>query len=295
MAMLRFTAAGVVAAPTSVQIRVTHELPGRLQAGAPVRPAGLSDEEIRDNLHYFVVSLSGPRTRPCDSLVLSGVDLASRRGLVPILREASSWGLKRVTLHLGRGQRLGLRRSALRPCVDDLAIVVANEQDLADVGALARAGFAVTAVLPLGQRGLARLQGLAAKVGALGAERAVLTWPLSGTPPPHAARVATALPAAVQALEDAGCEVRIKGLPLCTLGPLSDRAARTRNRWYVDADHQQDKALLFFPDVLRWEKVDTCRFCAVESRCDGAPAQWLRRRLVPGLRAVSHNARSAQD
>jgi len=281
--MLRFTAAGVVSTPTTVQIRVTRTLPGRLAAGAPVPERTLSDDEVEANLHHFVVGLRGPRTRACTALVLSGVQLQARHGLAQVVRRARSWGLQRVTLHLGRDERLALRRTPLAECLDDLAIVVRDELDLGDVAALGRQGLAVTAVLPLDQAGLARLQGTASALARIRPRRVVLTWPLDGELPPHAARVAPLLPAPVEQLEQAGVSVLIKGLPLCALGPLARLGGRTRNRWYVDAAHQLDQALLFFPDVLRFAKEDGCRWCSLEPECDGAPARWLAARRTGPL------------
>jgi len=286
VAVLRFTGAGVVSTPTAVQIRVTRTLPGRLAAGAPIPDRTLSDEEVEANLRHFVVGLRGPRSRACDALVLSGVRLGERHGLAEVVRAARGWGLRRVSLHLGRAQRLALRRSPLAALVDDLAIVVRNELDLGDVAALCRQGPTVTAVLPLDDAGLARLDGMSSALAQVGVPRVVLTWPLSGDPPPHAATVAPRLPAAVQTLEAAGCAVSIKGLPLCALGPLARVAGRTRNRWYVDAAHQGPDALLFFPDVLRFSKLDACRFCGLEADCDGAPARWLALRRAGMLHPV---------
>ena len=83
----------------------------------------------------------------------------------------------------------------------------------------------------------------------------------------------------------------IKGLPLCTLvdlpvADLADRVWRTGNRLYVDADHQRSEALLFQPDLVRFVKVDACRFCAVQARCDGVASSWLERGLVGPLTPV---------
>lgn len=287
MAVLRFTAAGLVATPETVQIRVTRQLPGRLVAGAPEPARGLEDAEVQENLRHFTLGLQGPRTRPCTGLVLSGVALASRPGLAEVLRQGRRWGLQRVTLHLGRGQRDALRRSPLRQQVDDLAFVVRGDEDLADVAALCRAGPRLTAVVPLDAPTLPWLDRLAATLARLAPARVVLTWPLQGDPPPHAARVAAALPAAVRVLEEAGVQVGIKGLPLCALGPLARLGWRTGNRWYVDEAHQLERALLFLPDVIRFAKEDDCRFCAAADRCDGTPARWLVHGVSGPLRPIS--------
>lgn len=276
MAVLRFTAAGLVPTPTTVQVRVTRALPGRLAAGAPTPSRDLTDDEVSACLAYFLVDLRGPRTTPCRAVVLSGERLAERHGLAPLLdRARRRQGLQRVTLHLGRGQRPALRRSPLRRHIDDVVVFLHDEGDLPDIAALSRSGLRLTVVLRLHEAVLARLPALTASLAALGPGRVVFTWPLAGEPPPHAARVAATLPGPVATLDAAGVTVDIKGLPPCTLGDLGARTARTRNRWYVDADHRGPDALLFFPDVFRFSKVDTCRFCAADSRCDGAPARWL--------------------
>ncbi|MBM4366727.1 MAG: hypothetical protein FJ102_10975, partial [Deltaproteobacteria bacterium] len=94
-----------------------------------------------------------------------------------------------------------------------------------------------------------------------------------------------ALRGVVPGLVAAGLRVAIRGLPACLLAELSAHAGKTGNRWYVDADHQVDKALLFFPDVVRFHKVDDCRFCTRNEACDGWFANYLRRpgfgRLAP--------------
>ena len=289
--MLRFTGAGVVPTPTTVQIRVTAALPGRLTAGAPVPERSLSDDEVRANLHHFVVALRGPRTTPCTGLVLSGVRLAERHDLADAVRDARRDGLRRVTLHLGPGQRDALRTSPLGALVDNVAIVVRGPADLADVAALQRDGLAVTSVVPLDASTLTRLDTTVSGLVAVRARRVVLTWPLFDPPPPHAARVAARLPDAVRALSAVVPTeaIVIKGLPLCALGPLAAHGSRTSNRWYVDAAHQQGEALLFFPDVLRMAKHDVCRTCIVEARCDGAPARWLDQRLAGRLRPVTRS------
>ncbi|MEM6928766.1 MAG: hypothetical protein AAF602_17645, partial [Myxococcota bacterium] len=81
----------------------------------------------------------------------------------------------------------------------------------------------------------------------------------------------------------------IKGLPRCTLRQLDEEVSlagriwRTRNRYYVDADHQRSRALMFEPDLVQLVKSDRCRFCAVDDRCDGVAERWLAEGLVPEL------------
>ncbi|TVQ86749.1 MAG: hypothetical protein EA397_19500 [Deltaproteobacteria bacterium] len=287
MAVLRFTSAGVVGAPTTLQVRLSRELPGRIPAGAPDPDRPISNDELLDNLRYFTVVRSGPRVRPCTTLVLSGVRLGQREGLAPVLAQGAAWGMERVVLHLGRGERDALRSSPVRERVHEVVISVERDLDLADVAALIRSGVAVVVALPLSQAGLSRLDAFARALVSLAPARVVLTWPLAGEPPPHAARVAQALRAPTAALDRAGIGVSIKGLPLCGLGPAGRFVHRTRNRFYVDAAHQREHALLFFPEVLRFVRPDPCRFCAVASDCDGAPARWLQEGLAGPIRPVT--------
>lgn len=283
--MLHWTTGGAVAAPETLQIRVTARYPGRLAAGAPAPTRTLDDDEVRDNVRCFTVERRGPRTRPCRALVLAGVDLAGRHGLGDVLADARGWGVERVVLHVGHGDRAALGASPVARHVDAVAMTVADD-DLADVAALARR-LDVTAVVRLDAATLPRLAGLARGLAAVRPSRVVLTWPFPGDEePPHADRVAAALPEAVRALDAAGVSCGIKGLPACRLGDLGARLWRSGNRWYVDADHQRDRALLFFPDVVRFARTEECRFCAISDRCDGAPEAWLRRGLAGVLRAV---------
>jgi hypothetical protein len=88
-------------------------------------------------------------------------------------------------------------------------------------------------------------------------------------------------------LSDAGVRVAVKGLPACYLGEWKHLAGRTANRWYVDADHQLDRALLFFPDVVAFHKGEACRFCPADGACDGFFATYLRRPGFPPLRPLA--------
>lgn len=289
-AMLRFTGAGLVQAPTTLQIRVTRSLPGRVRADAPQPRRSLSDEEVRENVHHFTVGKRGPRTRPCAGLVLSGVALGARAGLGAVLAEGRLWGLERVTLHLGRDQRHGLLTSPLRRHVDDLALTITTDRDVADVGPLVAAGLGVTAVVPLEHAVLPRVDHLAAALATARPTRVVFTWPLHAAVPPLASKAVAHLPSAIGVLDGAGVPAGIKGLPLCALGDLAHLAWRSANRWYVDAEHQGDDALLFFPDVVRFSKVDDCRFCAADERCDGAPATHLRSGRAGRLAPIPPNS-----
>jgi hypothetical protein len=275
--MLNWTHAGAVAAPTTLQIRVTRRFPGRVEAGAPHPLRSLTDAEVLANVEHFTVR-RGPRTIPCQAMVLSGVDLDARPALADIVDQARQWGVAHTTLHLGHGDRELLARSPLGPRVDAVALTVADDADVADIAALrAREQRYVTAVVLLDDRSVHRLEALARGLARARPHRVVFTWPFPpSAPPPDARQAATALAAALPLLDARGVASGVKGLPACALGTIPlDRLWRSQNRWYVDAEHQLDDALLFFPDVVRFAKADVCRFCSATDRCDGAPEQWL--------------------
>ena len=127
---------------------------------------------------------------------------------------------------------------------------------------------------------------LARALAAAGPGRVVLTWPF---PPaedvPAASEAAAVLPEMLEYLDRARVIAGIKGLPACVVGS-EQRLWRSQNRWYVDAEHQRAQALKFFPDVVRFEKADVCRFCRVGGRCDGAPGAWMDAGLVGPLRPI---------
>lgn len=278
--MLKFTGAGAVAVPEVVQIRVAVRFPARLRAGAPEPTRELSDDEVRDNVRFFTGD-RGPRARACTALVLAGVDPAAGRDLAGILDEARGRGVTRVTWHAGAGDLAALAGGALADRVDAVAATV---RTVPDAAALAGARWPVTAVVPLEAAVLPGLDALAAALGQARPERVVFTWPFPpADAPPPADVVTPALRAPVAALAAAGVRVGVKGLPPCRLGDLHARAWRSGNRWYVDADHQRDRALLFFPDVVRFAHGDDCRFCRLVADCDGAPEPWLRAGIVGRL------------
>lgn len=250
-------------------------------------------EEVRRNLSFFTEAST--RGRPVESVVFSGVGAASRDDLREVCAFARERGVRRLTLHAGVEDLDGLR--ADRVPVDTLVLPLQAGESGSNLAAgarvLARAreiGLATVANTELVGTALAVLPGAARVAQAHGAGGITFTYPFpveggsaSLAPPP--ARALAALRGVVPGLVAAGLRVAIRGLPACLLAELSAHAGKTGNRWYVDADHQVDKALLFFPDVVRFHKVDDCRFCTRNEACDGWFANYLRRpgfgRLAP--------------
>jgi hypothetical protein len=287
--MLHFTAAGAVAAPGVVQVRVTSSFPGRVAAGAPAPTRALADAEVEQNLRYFTLD-RGTRRRACTSVVLSGADLPSRPGLAAVLVDARRWGIERVTLHLGEGAEL--QASSLCAEIDAVSIAVTTSSGVDDIVALRSIGgrhtpLFVTATVPLDAATRPHLAALAEGLARAGPDRVVFGWPFHRQGAPiHADALESALTGPFRSLDAAGVSCGVKGVPACRLGALSSRLWLTGNRWYVDADHQRDRALLFFPEVVRFARVDECRFCRAADRCDGAVEAWLAAGLTGKLRAI---------
>ncbi len=299
--MLRWTPSGAVSAPTSVQIRV-HPLAGSsVAAGAPTPGRSLRPEELRAAILHFTAGMRTPRTRPCTTLLLSGQGLLSLPELPELLALAAAEGIQEVVLHIGatveeidpppflpgRPPRIAL---AL-PVVDPAA---------PEVQAIARArrrGVPVSTTTLLDRAALASLDGLVPLLSRLGGPH-TLTWPLPTGPgavasaPPLRAALDRLLPVLdrlrplVHGLDRPRSGLSVKGLPACFLGPHADLVHRTGNRWYVDAEHQSDKALLFLPDVLRYARREACRFCALAGACDGFFDCYLEQDDCPPLVAV---------
>ena len=285
--MLRWTAAGAVSTPATVQVRVQHRYPGRIQAGAPQPTRSLSPAELRDNILHFTIGLRTPRTTPCTTLVLSGIGVASRPDTPAAIDLGRQEGIDAVVLHAGTEDLPGLDVARLAGRLDRLVVPVRPDRldDAARVIAEAtRAGIAVSANVVLSEAALPRLRELAATLASACPQHVVLTYPFPAgqdRPTPRPAAVAAALAAALPILDAAGLAVSIKGLPACYLGAQAHRLRRTGNRWYVDADHQQQDALLFFPGVVSFYKGESCRFCSADTSCDGFFTRYLRRGFPP--------------
>ncbi len=285
---LRFTARGVVAAPETVQIRVDPDFGGRIAIGAPIPSRALTSAEVVGNARFF--ARPGPRERAVRRVVLSGVPLAWVGGtLASMVTELRSTGLS-VVLHVSPAAVSGV--VAVVPEDVQVALAAREPADLEAFADLPR-GRSVQITVPLYEEVLARLPALLEACRRPSVGRVTLFWPYPapGSPPPPAASMVVA------ALERVHHTLGllpwgIKGIPLCAVQPLEtrmkvrDRVGLSANRHYVDADHQRDRALLWRPDLVRLAKIDTCRFCKWDHRCDGVSDEWLRLGLTGGLTPV---------
>jgi hypothetical protein len=294
--MLRWTASGAVPSPTTVQIRVQRSYPGRIRAGAPLPTRSMSAEEVADNIRHFTAGMRGPRTQPCEGLVLSGVGVARRADTPAAIELARSEGIEWIVLHVGVEDLDGLDVERFNQLIDTLVVPV--QPDGGTLTSAARAiasarehGLKVAANTSLTANVLQALPAIARVLAGAAPSSMTFTYPFpingseaADVPPP--ARTLAALRPALDILDSAGVKTFIKGLPACHLGPDAPRLGRTGNRWYVDADHQRDQALMFFPDVASFYKDEACRFCSADDTCDGFFATYLRRPGFPPLRPI---------
>ncbi len=293
--MLSWTEAGAVQRPETVQIRVQRSYPGRVRAGAPVPTRSMSEQELRANLRHFTIDQRGPRTAPCTALVLSGVGVLSRQDTPRVLELGRQLGLSRVILHAGNEDLGELDVSSLEGLADQLVVPLQAragsgglEAGSQAVRACQRVGIRVSANTVLDQAAADDLQAVARTVAELRPDDVTFTFPFpqggSGPPPPPAKPTTREAQQRAQGImATAGVAPRVKGLPACYLGQEADALSPSSNRWYVDADHQLGKALLFFPQVVAFHKGEVCRFCSRDGCCDGFFSAWLE---LPGFPAL---------
>lgn len=283
--MITWTSAGAVPRPSMLQIRVQRRYPDRIRAGAPQPQRSLSLAELRANLRFFTEEMRGPRSKPCTSLVLSGAGVLEREELGELLLQARQWGVEHIVLH-GSLQDLEAPLALARH-LDRLVLPVGGEPQR---WAEARDRCAAAA-LPLSGTLSLSAATLALPAAALDAlvshppPSLTLSYPFpqpGAEAPPPLARVLPWLRELRLRLGPAQA-LSIKGLPHCYLEELGALAHRSANRWYVDAAHQREQAVLFFPEVVNFAKWERCRFCAADARCDGFFEQWLRLGGFPEL------------
>lgn len=277
--MLSFTPRGAVRTPDTLQIRVGAGDAGALRAGAPVPSRALTRGEVAANLAAFTTGRSTTRTRPCTRLVLSG---CSDADLVESIELARKLGIRHVTLH-------GAAEPEVVAVVDRQAVRLLDPLDLDGLPAHP----ALTLVVPLVEEVYPVLPAIGAVLERRRPDEVVFSWPFPG--PSVAVRPVEEATAAVSPVIDRlierGIRARLGGLPACLGGPRPrGEAARTRNRFYVDADHQEEAARMFFPDLVELAKPDTCRVCPVTAWCDGVARAWLDAGRVGVLQPIASSA-----
>lgn len=258
--MLNFTARGAVRTPTTLQIRVGGSTqPGALRAGAPVPVRSLNTDELLANFAHFTTGRRTTRTRPCTRLTLSGVgDVAVN------VAAARSLGFEHVVLH-------GDARPDVVEAVDRVVVRYRS------AGAPAwPAHSEVHVVVPVDPALALEDEAWVAALVARRPASVAFRWSY-----PDASHRQVVPPAEIEHLaplrahlEQADIPTSIGGLPPCLTGAVGGNH-RTSNRFYVDASHQLDEALLFFPDIVELSKPDTCRTCSITAWCDGIARAWL--------------------
>jgi hypothetical protein len=220
----------------------------------------MTPAELSTNIRHFTTGMRGARTRPCTHLTLSGV------GRLEVdVEQARQLGIRTVTLH-------GRAPSATTSAVDRVVRRVSAPSDLESWPAHP----SVTAIVPVDGPALSGAGAWVPDLLARAPADVVFWWPYpDGTRDrPSSPELAGHVTPLRHRLEAAGIRTRLGGLPPCLLEAGSIRG-RTSNRYYVDADHQREQALLFFPDVVAMAKPDSCRVCWLTATCDGVPRRWL--------------------
>lgn len=277
--MLAWTAAGAVARPRTLQLRLSAAFPERVSGRAPTPSRALTAEEAAANIAWF--TMPSPRGLPVDGLVLSGAGVARRPDLPALIAQARGAGVVRVVLHVSTADLPYV--PAVDRCVVTARVVSPSDRDPLREALAAHPGVDVN--LPLVASTLPGLEDATRIAREGGAASITYTWPFpGGESPADLSGSVAALRAAIPAA--AGLPVTIKGLPACWLAELGRCTRRSANRWYVDAEHQKEAAILFFPGVVAFAKADACRFCSRDAACDGPVPEWTGRPDVPGLRAL---------
>jgi hypothetical protein len=278
--MLRFTAQGAVSAPASLQVRVSVGRPGGRLVGLADPSRHLSAAEVVLNLEHFTVRRRGPRQRAIEQIVLSGRGLQGFE-LGEALRRARGSGVTSVVLHVDPLDLVGEIEGWITEADRWVCVVGDHERFDAAIGVIRRAPVPVEISLGADREDLGEW---VAQALAAGASRIIASAPVEpgDASLPELAR-------AVEPLARAqGTAVVWKGFAPCQWpGGGPPEGWRTKNRWYVDADHQLDSARLFVPDLLRFTKGDACRFCDYDGRCDGVSTRWFEAGRCGPLRPLS--------
>lgn len=278
--MIHWTTSGAVATPKTVQIRLSTLNHRSLNVGLKVPERHLTIEEFETNLQYFQQGLDTPRSIPCTSLTLSGLPLKPEP-YFDVLEQRSSFHF--TTLHLGSE----VSWETLKPhqsLFDRLVLSVGPFIDKLDLRSIPKwARDKVHCIVSLTGNAMALEQWLEQFLPWVFAHQIPVTFshpfPLSPVKPLSPSSIVALFQWLSPLLKDhsssKNATIQVKGIPPCLIPSLHKHStnvhisSKTSNRWYVDADHQCDNALLFFPALLQFHKDDQCRFCTLNTQCDG--------------------------
>ena len=285
--MIRWTPQGVVAYPRAVQIRLCLNHPQRIPGKAPSPSRTMTAEELEANLRHFTIGLDGPRSRPCTSLILSGMTPDFVAYTADNIAHFSELGYAQLVLHLAPDFTEATRQIQSTPKLHirkicSLTSPQAFETILTQKTDDLELSIALNAVIleawPLVLELLTHWTGPVLSLH--------YPYPSQDAPSRHSlSEIQQLLKAILNKYPDR--RIHLKGLPICYIHPLAFPFRQTGNRWYVDADHQEEDALLFLPDVLQFYKTDACRFCPVDNQCDGFFLEHLQRGSFPPLHPPS--------
>lgn len=263
--MLRWTDSGAVTWPQTLQIRISKRYDQRIKANAPEPTRRMSLAEIQDNLQYFRHKLDTPRTKPCSSITLSGLQEESMESIEALKVVLGLFDFSYIRAHL---DTQSIHLASHLEFVDHISITLHDSIILpphADLYAKVQYSIA------LSSQNLVVLSEMIASLQAIYAFPITLMYPFPlRTDIIHNAPSIQDVQKAVQHIDP---NIPIVGIPKCL--SLRSLSKKTSNRWYIDADHQKDQALLFFPDLLRYYKSDECRFCSMATKCNGFFSQYL--------------------
>ena len=262
--MLCWTRAGAVPWPTTVQIRLAKNY-GGIKAGAPLPSRQLSITEFSENVHYFRHTLDTPRSKACHSITLSALQQENAERLHSIKTILCDLQYTYIRAHIDQNSQ------HLLPFLDfaqHIALSIHHPNDWKSYNIKGVDPKRLRVSILLNNDTLPHITSLRTQIPSEIDFTLLYPFPLSpklilSAPPIHKVQeLISLLPPSI----------KIAGLPQC----LSLRfGKKTSNRWYVDADHQKNSALLFFPDLLRYYKAESCRFCAQNAFCDGFFVDYL--------------------
>ena len=268
--MISWTASGLVRTPNTVQIRCNSDTPKELKAGAPQPSRALSIQELRDNLEYFRFGLDTPRTIPCTSLTLSGLNGDDWQRLETV----QLFPFQYITLHANPESINWTELEQYKDSFQRLSIPLNCQTHELNIPEWA---ISKTTIVISLEEGLDTwLPMTIEKSNREGWNPFVFLYPFPLNRQSSPLSPQQAIEILEQLAQNCTKTPIIKGLPYCLAKTKYNLFAKTSNRWYVDAQHQKEKALLFFPDVSCYYKDDQCRSCRHNEECDGFFLEYLK-------------------